>query len=189
VIELMSSIADVAKREKKEKKERKEKKKEKKMATTGTNGNSYPMEMESLADFTEEEDDPEEELPTAFKYLMNPMAFIQNLFALIAAYASYYRNITIPVSVIAIILVVILTLDFVAAASTTAHVAGVERDYTDAHSVYELKMQQIDHWCLAVSYMSVCLLERERLYIAYVFGWNLDSLFTVQSIIILTGRR
>jgi hypothetical protein len=69
---------------------------------------------------------------------------------LIAAYASYYSHITVPIAAICLVIVVILTLDFVAAASTSKHVAMVKHDYT-AVLPYELKMQQIDHWCLSVS--------------------------------------
>jgi hypothetical protein len=78
--------------------------------------------------------------------------WLQNLGALIAAYASYYSHITIPIVAVCVIVAVILGLDLIVSATTNKkHVAMVKHDYTDSRSFYELKMQFVDHWCLSVS--------------------------------------
>lgn len=115
----------------------------------GKSNHISPLELETLS-FTRggnESDSQQQQQEPSFQ----PLLLLQNLCALIAAYASYYSHITIPIAAICIVVVVILALDFIASASTQKHVANVKHDYTDVHSEYELKLQQIDHWCLSVS--------------------------------------
>lgn len=82
---------------------------------------------------------------------VHPMIFMVNGWRLLCAYVDYYRVVTLPVGAFLLILAVIFGLEAIAYHSTKSHVAVIEHDYTDAHSVFELKMKQIDHWCLSVS--------------------------------------
>jgi hypothetical protein len=68
------------------------------------------------------------------------------------AYISYYRGITVPLAVIGIILVVVVSLEYVVASLTQKkHIATLQKDYIQTRSWVELKMLNIDHWCLSVS--------------------------------------
>lgn len=82
---------------------------------------------------------------------VHPMIFMVNGWRLLCAYVDHYRVVTLPVGAFLLILAVIFGLEAIAHHSTKSHVAVIEHDYTDAHSVFELKMNQIDHWCLSVS--------------------------------------
>ena len=114
----------------------------------GKSNRISPLELESLS-FTrgDNESASQQQQQQSFE----PFLLLQNVFALIAAYASYYSHITIPIAAICLVVAVIVTLDFIASASTHKHVAMVKHDYTNSRSEYELKMQLIDHWCLSVS--------------------------------------
>jgi hypothetical protein len=78
-----------------------------------------------------------------------PLEFLNSLYALIMAYAAYYRGITTTILSACLILFVVLTLD---ALTSRAHskLHHLSRDYSSIPSLYELKMAHIDHWCLQV---------------------------------------
>ena len=116
----------------------------------GKSNHISPLELESLS-FTRGDNESASQQQQQQQQSFEPLLLLQNVFALIAAYASYYSNITIPIAAICLVVVVIVALDFIASASTHRHVAMVKHDYTEAHSEFELKMQLIDHWCLSVS--------------------------------------
>ena len=133
------------------------------MSSTTKSNSVVPLEMEQLS-FTRndgfEQDVSSTQSPQQqfFHPCQALLYWFQNLGALIAAYASYYSHITIPVVAVCVIVAVILGLDFIVSASThKKHVAMVKHDYTDSHSVYELKMQLVDHWCLSVSVIVCCV--------------------------------
>lgn len=110
----------------------------------------YPLEVETLSFTRDGNESPPQQQQQEQSF--QPCLSFQNLFALTVAYASYYSHVTVPIAAICLVVVVILTLDFVASASTSKHVAMVKHEYSNTvHSTYELKMQQIDHWCLSVS--------------------------------------
>lgn len=100
-----------------------------------------PMEFEPALKGEETE---EEQQPT----MINPVVFLHNLYVLVCMYASYYRNVTIGVGAFLVILTVVGMLDMFATMTTKKHQAMISNDYTDAHSIYELKMAKVDHWCL-----------------------------------------
>eukprot|EP00545_Synedropsis_sp_CCMP1620_P007328 CAMPEP_0119003062 /NCGR_PEP_ID=MMETSP1176-20130426/331_1 /TAXON_ID=265551 /ORGANISM="Synedropsis recta cf, Strain CCMP1620" /LENGTH=418 /DNA_ID=CAMNT_0006954621 /DNA_START=28 /DNA_END=1284 /DNA_ORIENTATION=- len=124
----------------------------------GTNGNMgpkvSPLEMESLTgteiDSLDAQSSPDEDNEPTQPFVMpNIFNLLLNLWTLFIAHASYYRRVTFPLAAVLIILGVIGLLDAIAYSTTQRHVASVSHDYTNAHSIYELKMQQIDHWCLS----------------------------------------
>lgn len=82
----------------------------------------------------------------------NPLLFFVNLCNLIVAYAEYYRNITAGILACLTVLTVIVSLEFIAKASTKSHnaISSMKHDFTNSHSFFDLVMKDVDHWCLAV---------------------------------------
>lgn len=79
----------------------------------------------------------------------SPISFFQALWALIVAYACYYRGASASVLAGVFILLMVVMLDALASHATVHHLT---RDYSEIPSLYALKMAQIDHWCLQVWY-------------------------------------
>mmetsp|Transcript_4145 Transcript_4145/g.6481 ORF Transcript_4145/g.6481 Transcript_4145/m.6481 type:complete len:431 (+) Transcript_4145:160-1452(+) len=81
----------------------------------------------------------------------NPLGFFVNLCNLIVAYAEYYRNVTAAVLACLTVLTVIVSLEFIAKASTKSHnaISSMKHDFTNSHSFFDLVMKDVDHWCLA----------------------------------------
>jgi hypothetical protein len=118
------------------------------MATNNKRVN--PMELE-LENFVEEDEEVSNVDQTKSCCFNHPIAFLQTLMALIVAYMSYYRRITVPLAVVGIILAVVVSLEYVVASFTKKkHIAIVQKDYIQTRSWVELKMLNIDHWCLSV---------------------------------------
>jgi hypothetical protein len=83
----------------------------------------------------------------------SPISFLQSLWALIVAYACHYRGASATILAGVFILLMVVMLDALASHATVHHLT---RDYSRIPSLYELKMAQIDHWCLQVRYWKVC---------------------------------
>lgn len=97
------------------------------------------MELEPISS------SPKEEQPA-----QTPLQFLQSLWALLVAYASYYRGISSAILAACFILLVVISLD---ALTSKAHQKfhHLTRDYSSIPSLVELKMAHMDHWCLQVS--------------------------------------
>lgn len=104
----------------------------------------------------------------------SPISFFQALWALIVAYACYYRGASATVVACVFILLMVVMLDALASHATVHHLT---RDYSEIPSLYALKMAQIDHWCLQVryntgKYVLAILCTYQISFAVYLQGWR-----------------
>ena len=79
------------------------------------------------------------------------LTFFQSLWALIVAYACYYRGITATILAATFILLMVVSMDALVSHVASQKFHHLTQDYSTIPSLYQLKMAQIDHWCLQVS--------------------------------------
>mmetsp|Transcript_28183 Transcript_28183/g.41628 ORF Transcript_28183/g.41628 Transcript_28183/m.41628 type:complete len:427 (-) Transcript_28183:52-1332(-) len=105
------------------------------------------LEIEPLS-HEEYEEDKRPQIP-----MMRPMGFFENFYNLTVAYASYYRHITAAIVACLTVITVIIVLESIAKLSTKSHnaMSSITHDYTNTndHSFFNLKMKDVDHWCLS----------------------------------------
>lgn len=101
-----------------------------------------PTKKESFQVEPNNDDDPQ---PS-----QTPLGFLQSLYALIVAYALYYRGVTSIILVATFMLAVVIGLDSMASNIASKKFHHLSRDYSP-YSPLQLKTAQIDHWCLQVS--------------------------------------
>ena len=90
------------------------------------------------------------EQPPSAQPTQTPIGFVQSLWALIVAYATYYRGISSVLFAGIFIVCAVILLDAMASHATSRKFHHLTRDYSHLPSLYDLKMAQIDHWCLQV---------------------------------------
>ena len=83
---------------------------------------------------------------------LNPVLFVVNLWALVVVYATYYRSITAPVGALLVIIFVTLSLEHIAKVSAGHHKISITHDYATVLGS-DLKLSNVDHWCLQVRCM------------------------------------
>mmetsp|Transcript_11641 Transcript_11641/g.19727 ORF Transcript_11641/g.19727 Transcript_11641/m.19727 type:complete len:422 (-) Transcript_11641:241-1506(-) len=111
-----------------------------------------PLEMEPIAKQADPLNSDEEgtngsaqspQEPT----VVDPVAVAMNVWNLAAAYACYYRSISVPLASILVALIVILTLEHIVHKATEHHKIKMAGDYTRSYN-NDLKISNVDHWCL-----------------------------------------
>lgn len=118
------------------------------------------MEMES-SPHPQQQEQQHQPTTTTTMPVSSMFVFWQSLWALMVAYACYYRGISSTILAFVLILCVILILESIASHATSSSsklLHHLTRDYSSIPSLYELKMAKIDHWCLMVTNIMIIII-------------------------------
>jgi hypothetical protein len=118
-----------------------------------TNGTSSSQETRMGSMEVESFHDEQQQQQQQRQQPFSPLYFLQALWALILAYANYYRGISACLLSGFFILFMVIMMNSLASLHH-AKIHHLTHDYSSIPSLYEVKMAQIDHWCLQVR---VCL--------------------------------
>lgn len=97
------------------------------------------------------DDNDDDEVVAAASHPMDACtSFLSNLCQFLYAYIVYHKSISAVIGLVVCIVTVTLTIEYIAKVSAGHHHATISHDYAHSTSEIELKMAQIDHWCLQV---------------------------------------